>query len=206
MRWIYKSMKLCIATTNPAKFEEARLALQEGHFEVFGLRDFPGIATVEETGATFEENAILKARGYFTQVGIPCIADDGGLAVEYLEGAPGVASARWLGENATDWERANAILKKMNGVPREKRKARLGGFAVFWNGTHLFKHESWVEGYIAERLMGEITRGFPYRPIFIVSQFGKSYNELTNEEYEQINFRHKNLNALTLEIIKIPGY
>lgn len=199
-------MKLCIATTNPAKFEEARLALQGGNFEVFGLRDFPGIVTVEETGATFEENAILKARGYFTQVGIPCIADDGGLEVEYLEGAPGVASSRWLGEEATDKDRANAVLKKLAGVPPEKRKARLGGVMVFYDGAHLLKSENWVDGHIAERLMGEITRGFPYRPIFMVSQLEKSYNELTNEEYEQINFRHKNLNALKLEIIKIPGY
>lgn len=196
-------MKLCIATTNPAKFEEARLVLQGGHFEVFGLRDFSGIATVEETGATFEENAILKARGYFSQIGIPCIADDGGLEVEYLDGEPGVASSRWLGEEATDEDRANAVLKKLAGVPPEKRKARLGGFMVFYDGAHILKSENWVEGHIAERLMGEITRGFPYRPIFTVSQFGKSYNELTSKEYEQINFRHRNLNALIPEIIKM---
>ncbi|MDO8600944.1 MAG: non-canonical purine NTP pyrophosphatase [bacterium] len=195
--------KFLIATTNPAKFAEARSVLEDGHFEILGLSDFFDVKKVEETGATFEENAILKAKGYFEQVGIPCIGDDGGLEVEYLGGAPGVASARWLGENASDEDLANAIIKKMKGVPRENRGARLGGCMVFYDGTNLLKKENWLDGYIAEKLMGEVKRGFPYRPILMIPEFNKPYSELTHEEHEQVNFRRKNLKALKSEILKL---
>lgn len=193
---------LLVATTNPAKFEEARLALAEDGLEILSLKDFSGITTVPETGVTFEENAVLKARGYFDQAEIPCLADDGGLMVDYLGGLPGVASHRWLGYEASDQELAEAVLQKMKGVPREKRTARLGGFIAFWDGAHLLKSENWIEGYIAEKLMGEIKRGFPYRPLLMVPQFGKPYSELTHEEHEEVNFRRKNLKILKPQILE----
>ena len=194
---------LLIATTNPAKFEEAKAALSSENLAILGLKDFPGIVTVEETGATFEENAILKAKGYFEQTHIPTIADDGGFAVDYLKGAPGVSSHRWLGHEATDLELANAVLEKLKGVPSDKRAARLGGFVVFYDGEHLLKQENWIEGYVAEELMGEIKPGFPYRAILMVPQFNKSYGDLTEEEHEAVNFRRKNLRELKPKILEL---
>ena len=194
---------LLIATTNPAKFEEVSRTLAGPDVSLLGLRHFPEITLVEETGATFEENAILKAKGYFKQTQTPCIADDGGLMIDYLDGAPGVHSKRWLGYEANDDELAAAVLEKMRGVPQEKRTARLGGLIVFWDGEHLLKQENWIEGSIAEELMGEIKKGFPYRPLLMIPQFGKPYSDLTEEEHAQINFRRKNLQILKPKILEI---
>ena len=194
---------LLIATTNPAKFEEASSMLAGSNLTILGLKDFSAITAVEETGATFEENAILKAKGYFEQTKTPCIADDGGLMIAYLDGAPGVHSKRWLGREANDEELAAAVLKKMHGVPQEKRTARLGGLIVFWDGEHLLKQENWIEGYIADHVMSEIKKGFPYRPLLMIPQFGKPYSDLTEEEHAQVNFRRKNLQILKPQILEI---
>ena len=194
---------LLIATTNPAKFEEASSLLAESNLTILGLKDFSAITAVEETGATFEENAILKAKGYFEQTNVPCIADDGGLMIDCLDGAPGVHSKRWLGHDASDEELAAAVLEKMSGIPQEKRTARLGGLIVFWDGEHLLKQENWIEGYITEKLMGEIKKGFPYRPLLMIPQFGKPYSDLTKEEHDQVNFRRKNLQILKPKILEM---
>ena len=194
---------LLIATTNPAKFEEASSVLAELNLTILGLKDFSAITAVEETGATVEENAILKAKGYFEQTKTPCIADDGGLMIDCLDGAPGVHSKRWLGREANDEELAAAVLEKMRGIPQEKRTARLGGLIVFWDGEHLLKQENWIEGYITEKLMGEIKKGFPYRPLLMIPQFNKPYSDLTDEEHDQVNFRRKNLQILKPKILEM---
>lgn len=198
-----ETRKLLIATTNPSKFEEAKAILEEEGLEILGLKDFPEVKPVPETGSTFEENAMLKAKGYYEQTKTPCYADDGGLEVEYLGGAPGVNSHRWLGHEATDKELAGTILKKLEGVVLEKRRARLGGFAVFFNGAHLLKEENWVEGYIADKLMCEVKPGFPYRAILMIPRFGKAYGELTHEEHEEVNFRRKSLKVLKPKILEL---
>ena len=123
--------------------------------------------------------------------------------VDFLGGAPGVHSNRFLGRAATGEELAHAILEKMRGVPQEKRGARLGGFIVFWDGAHLLKSENWIHGSIAEELMGEIQPGFPYRPLLIVCEFNKPYSALTHEEHEQVNFRRKNLASLKPRIMSL---
>ena len=196
-------MRLLVATTNLSKFEEAVSSLRDAYLEIVGLNYFMNITIVSETGETFEENAILKAKGYFDQTRVPTISDDGGLVVDVLGGAPGVHSHRWLGYDATAEELAEAIIEKMKGVPREKRTARLGGTIVFWDGTHLLKRETWIYGYIAERVVGEVKPGFPYRPILIIPEFEKPYSELTEEEHEKVNFRRTNLRVLKPEIIKL---
>ena len=195
--------RLLIATTNPAKFKEASAILANEGIELLGLKDFPGIAPAPETGTTFEENAILKAKSYYAKTGTPCIADDGGLMVDYLDSAPGVQSRRWAGENATDQERADMILAKLKGLPREKRTARLGGYIAFWNGETLLTSQNWVEGHIADRVTGKIQTGFPYRAILTVAKFNKPYAGLTEQEHAEVNFRRKNLNALKPEIFRL---
>ncbi len=195
--------RLLIATTNPSKFEEAKKVLADTSLEILGLKDFPQIKLVAETEDTFKKNAILKAKGYFAETGIPTIADDGGLVVDYLGGAPGVESKRWLGRDASAKELAEAILEKLNGVPQEKRTARLGGFIAFFDGKNLLLNENWAEGYIADRLMCEVKPGFAYRSILIIPQFGKPYGELTEEEHRAVNFRQKNLRELKPKILKL---
>ncbi|QQG45208.1 MAG: non-canonical purine NTP pyrophosphatase [Candidatus Sungiibacteriota bacterium] len=196
-------MRIVVATTNPAKFKEAKEVLQGEDLEILSLGDFPNINPVEESGDTFEENAVLKAKGYFLQTQISCIADDGGLEVEYLGGAPGVHSKRWLGYEATDWELAQAILKKLEGVSWEQRKARLGGFISFFDGKNLLTREDWIDGYIMDELKEEICPGFPYRPLLYIPQFRKTYAELTEEEHNKVNFRRKNLRALKSKILEL---
>jgi XTP/dITP diphosphohydrolase len=195
--------ELLIATTNPAKFDEAARELEQEGLEILGLKDFPDIRHVEETGKTFEENAVLKAKGYFEQTRVPCVADDGGLMVDFLNGAPGVNSHRFLGRDATEEELAQAIIEKMQGVPVDKRTARLGGFIAFFDGEHLLKRENYIEGYIADRLMGKVKPGFPYRPLLLIPRFGKPYSELTDAEHEEVNFRRKNLHELKPRILEL---
>lgn len=194
--------QLLIATANPGKFEEARAVLEDSDVKILGLKDFSGIQSVPETGDSFEENAILKAKGYFSQTGTPTIADDGGLIVDALGGLPGVHSHRWLGREVTGEELALAVIEKLKGVPPQKRTARLGGFVAFFDGEHLLKSESWLEGYIAERLEGEVKPGFPYRSIFLVKKFNKLYRDFTLAEHVEENFRRKNLLALKPKILE----
>ena len=197
--------KLLIATTNPAKFEETKAVLKDSDVKLLGLKDFPGIKPIPETGDSFEENAVLKAKGYFSQTGIPTIADDGGLVVDALGGLPGVHSHSWLGEGATDEELARGVLERMRDVPFEKRTARLGGFVAFFDGEHLLKSENWLEGYIAKRLEGEVKPGFPYRSILVVKKFNKLYRDFTPAEHVEENFRRKNLLALKPKVLEYLG-
>lgn len=195
--------KLLIATTNPAKLEEILSILTEPGLKIISLKDFPNIKPVPETGDTFLENAFLKAKGYFAQTSVPCIADDGGLMVDALDGAPGVHSHRWLGHQASDQELAEAVLKKLEGVAREKRTAHLGGVAVFYDGTHFFKEENYVEGYITEQMMSDIRPGFPYRPIFMVARFNKPFSNLTEEEDREVGARQRSFRALKPKILEL---
>ena len=195
-------MQILFGSTNPTKLEEVRYVLRDSGVHIAGLKDFSDIRPVAETGSTFAENALLKARGYFEATGIPTIADDGGLMVDALDGLPGVHSHRWLGREATDQELAEAVLQRMAGVPREKRAARLGGVMVFYDGTHIIQKEQYTDGYIADRLMMPVPLGFPYRAILMIPQFGKVYGELTSEEHEAVNFRRKNLAVLQAEMLK----
>jgi XTP/dITP diphosphohydrolase len=192
-------MQLLIATTNPGKKREMAAAFKD-HYEVVALADMPNIVIVPETGETFEENAVLKAKGYFEQTGIPCVADDGGLMVDLLKGGPGVHSNRWLGEGATDTELAAAIVKALDGVPYERRTARLGGVLVYWDGERLLKYENQIYGHITLELTEPIEDGFPYRSILEIPQYDKLYSQLTEEEHDEVNFRRKSLAALKRDI------
>ena len=193
---------LFLATTNPAKLEEIETVYADSGITLKSLKDFPDIKAPEETGATFEENAVLKAKYYFEKTNLPTLADDGGLMVDALGGEPGVKSHRFLGHDASYTELAEGIVEKLKGVPKEKRSARLGGTIAFWDGQHLIKSENFVEGYICEDLKEKPQPGFPYRSLLIIPQFGKLYKDLTHDEHEVINHRRHNLYSLKPEIIK----
>ena len=142
---------------------------------------------VEETGSTFEENAELKAAAACRQTGLPAVADDSGLQVDALNGAPGVFSARYAGEGATDADRNNKLLLEMSGIPDEKRSARFVSAicCVFPSGDKVYARGE-CEGKIGYEPKGE--NGFGYDPLFVVSD-GRTYAQLSDEEKDAISHR-----------------
>lgn len=196
--------KLLIATTNHGKFKEYQYCFRDTNIELKSVRDFPNIGEIEETGTTYKENAILKVKTCYEKTGIPSLGDDGGFEVDYLGGFPGLHSNRWLGPEATDYDKACMIMEKMKGVPRENRSARLGSYMVFWDGARLFESENWVYGYIPEEEnIKEVHKGFPYKSVLFVPEFGKLYKDLTEEEDVKVNHRIRNAFALKERVLEL---
>lgn len=188
--------KLLIATTNPAKVDELRHFLQpiiEKGVELVSLEDVDITEEPEETGTTIEENAILKAKYYAEVSGLPSLADDGGFEIDALNGEPGVKSNRWLGYKASDEELINHTLKMMEGVPQDKRQARLKLCLCYFNPNNQFctTTGSSIEGRVSDKVAEHYVPGFPFRAVHIVEPFNKYYDELTEEEHEQANHRRK---------------
>jgi XTP/dITP diphosphohydrolase len=192
--------RLLIATTNAAKFAEYRLLLREFDLEVVSLRDFGIDAEAPEDGASFAENARLKARFYFDRAGIATLADDGGLEVDALGGAPGVRSHRWLGDGADDRMLAEEIVRRMSGVEPALRTARLRAAAalVFEAGGARRARvvEAAFEGTIATCCYPQIQAGFPYRAVLIVPGRGCYLAELGEEEAARLSQRRMTVAAL----------
>lgn len=191
-------MKILIATKNPAKLKEISKYLGD-RFETIPLANFPDAPDVEETGATFEENALLKARAYFKFAGIPLISDDGGFEIDALGGEPGVKSRRWptdeeisagiLPREKTDEELIALALHKLRGVSKEKRTARLRIALAYYDGKKSHTVSRSVEGVVPLVSAKKWDRGFPFRAIFFIPRFGKLYQDLSPEEHEKINHR-----------------
>ncbi|MHC4155108.1 MAG: XTP/dITP diphosphatase [Planctomycetota bacterium] len=184
--------KILVATTNPGKIAELK-AMLDIDVELVGLADFEGIAEIEEDGATFAENARKKAMGYAKATGLWTVADDSGLVVDALDGAPGVKSARFSGEkdkNRTLLDHRNMakVLKLLEGVPAEKRTARfVCALCLASPEKILIETEGTLEGLIAEQEMGE--NGFGYDPIFILPDLNKTVAQLTRKEKNAISHR-----------------
>jgi len=200
--------RLLIATTNPAKLAEYRLLLRPFELEVLSLSDVGIAARAPETGATFEENARLKAAFYFARANIATLADDGGLEVDALGGAPGVQSHRWLdapgagrtGGHASDRELAEGVIRRMAGVEKSRRTARLRTAAamVFREGGLARESvaEAAFEGIIADRCYPEIRPGFPYRAVLFIPERGRYFAELGVEEEARLSQRRKLIEKL----------
>lgn len=158
------------------------------------------ISDVDETGETFYENALLKAQSGCRESGMPCVADDSGLAVDYLAGAPGVYSARFAGEHGNDDKNNAKLLKLLADVPLEERTARFVSVVccVFPNGD-IISARGECKGYIAFEKKGNA--GFGYDPIFMVGD--KSFAELTPEEKDALSHRGKALNLLSEKLKSI---
>ncbi len=184
--------KILVATTNPGKIAEIR-AMLDFDVEWLGLSDFSDIEIIEEDGLTFAENARKKALGYAEQTGLWTIADDSGLVVDALNGAPGVKSARFSGakdKNRTILDHKNMakVLKLLEGVPEEQRAARfVCCLCLACPDKILAETEGKLEGLIAERKIGK--NGFGYDPIFFVPQLNKTVAQLTREEKNAISHR-----------------
>ena len=196
-------MKLVLATRNKGKIAEIKEILADFQaIELLSLADFPDLPKIEETGTTFEENAILKAKTIAKLTGYLTLADDSGLTVEYLNGAPGVYSARYAGENATDAENNAKLLKALAGVPWEKREAAfVCVIALCWPQGECYTCEGRCEGIIALEPKGNY--GFGYDPLFYVPAYGKTMAELEPEIKNQISHRAMALKALIPLLEKI---
>ncbi len=196
-------MKLLLATRNKGKIAEIKEILADfQEIELLSLADFPDLPKIEETGTTFKENAILKAKTIAKLTGHLTLADDSGLTVEYLNGAPGVYSARYAGENATDAENNTKLLKALEGVPWEKRKAAfVCVIALCSPQGECHTCEGRCEGIIALEPKGSY--GFGYDPLFYVPAYGKTMAELGSEIKNQISHRAMALKALKPLLKKI---
>lgn len=187
-------MKIFIATANKHKKAELLKILptetnKAEKFEYFTFLDFPTLIQPEETALTLKENAIIKAKSGLEQTGLPTLADDTGLMVDALNGAPGVFSARYAFKDKADYEANNMkLLKELEGLPKEKRTARFKTICALAlpNGEIIIK-EGTVEGYITQDYFGN--QGFGYDPIFEVKELGKTMASLTTEEKNKISHR-----------------
>ncbi len=184
---------LVLATRNPAKLRELARILGE-QVPLAGLDAFPGAPEVPETGATFEENALLKARAIALYTGLPAVADDSGLCVDALNGMPGVLSARWAGGHGDDKANLDLVLAQIAEVQDARRGARFVCAAALVDGAR----EVVVTGTVAGRLIRERrgSGGFGYDPIFLPDGFEETTAEMTPEAKDAISHRGRAFRAL----------
>jgi XTP/dITP diphosphohydrolase len=181
-------MRLLIATHNQGKKREYEALFHDPRLELVTLTEIGVQARIEETGATYAENALLKARGYAAVAGLLTLADDSGLEVDALNGAPGVYSARYAGEDASDEDRYRLLLRNLDGVPDERRSARFRcAIALAWPTGHAEVVEGVCEGVIAHEPRGE--RGFGYDPVFYVVELRQTMAQLPEEQKNQVSHR-----------------
>jgi len=202
--------KILIATHNPAKLEELKYGLKELEkhgIKLLSLNDVGVEKEPEETGSTFQENSLLKAKFYFKLTGLPTIADDGGLIIPYLGNGPGVRSRRWPGYKAGDQELIDYTLSKLRDCLGTKRTAFLETCITFYMSKPgskdeiiVFEQEK-IKGHIAEKPSLKPTNGYPFKALFIVDKFNKYYDELSENEHNKINHRYRALKKLIKKII-----
>jgi len=187
--------EVIIATKNPGKAKEFEKIFAERGMAVKTLLDFPELPEVEETGTTFEENAILKAETTAKALNKLVISDDSGLMVDALEGRPGIYSARFAGDPKNDQNNIDKLLTELKGVPEEKRTARFYcALAVAVPNQETFTVSGTCEGRILEEQKG--TNGFGYDPVFLVPEKGVTLAQLSSDEKNQISHRANALKKL----------
>ena len=191
---------LVIATRNKGKTAEIRDLLAGFPVEIKDLEDFGQIPPVEEDGESFEENAYKKASFVSRVLGMPALADDSGLVVESLEGAPGVHSARYAGENATDQQRCEKLLTEMKGHSNRKAAFECVISIAVPTGAAL-TYEARCEGVITEAPAGE--NGFGYDPVFFFPSINKTFAQLSRKEKNRVSHRGKALQELRSEFDKV---
>jgi len=199
------SIKLVLATRNPGKIVEFRRILEELHpaaIDLVGLEHFPQLQDVEETGATFFENALLKARTVCLETGLPSIADDSGLCIDALEGAPGVLSARWSGVHGNDAANIEKVLGQLASV--EERGAHFTCVTAFVMPDG---RESTSEGILSGEILRKPigTYGFGYDPIFRPAGSELSLAELDARKKDLISHRGQSLRAIAPRVAVMLG-
>jgi XTP/dITP diphosphohydrolase len=198
-------MKLVLATGNIGKLRELQAMLAESAIEVLAQSAL-GVHEIEENGDSFLENALLKARNAARQTGLPAIADDSGLEVDALAGAPGVYSARYAGKAASDAHNLEKLLKELSHVSADKRTARFRCIMAYINDENdpkpIICGGTW-EGFILDNPRGD--NGFGYDPVFLVPELNKSAAELTPTEKNRISHRGQALCKLVQQLAKLSS-
>lgn len=188
---------IVLATNNKNKVKEFQEMVKDFPIEVKCLQDYGPLPEAIEDGETFDDNAYKKAIHYARVLGIPALADDSGLVVDALDGAPGVYSARYSGEKVTDWDNCEKLLKEMKG--KENRSAHFecvlslatpGGPALTWEGR--------CDGTITEERQGEA--GFGYDPVFYYEELGKTFAEIPMADKSKISHRGKAMQEFSAEL------
>lgn len=186
-------MELILASSNPHKIEEIYDILKNLNYKIISLKEI-GLGDLEivEDGDTFEANSLIKAKTIYEKTQKPAIGDDSGLMVDYLDGEPGVFSARYSGEDKNYSANNEKLLKNLAGVPMEKRGAKfVTVITLMFSPEDILVARGEVQGFIGETLVGD--NGFGYDPLFIVPELGKTFAELSSEEK---NARSHRANAL----------
>jgi XTP/dITP diphosphohydrolase len=180
---------LLIATRNKDKIREISQKLENLGLEIKSLNDFPQIPGINEDGITIEDNAIKKAQTGFKATGLLTLADDTGLEVATLKGAPGVYSSRYAGKGATYADNRRKLLQAMQNIPKEKRNAVFRTVAAICDENGVILVEGKCEGVIIEEERG--SAGFGYDPVFMIPELGKTFAEMTLEQKNRISHRGK---------------
>lgn len=189
--WRKRKMQILVGTKNAGKVGELRNLLADVPVELHSLDEFENVVEPEETGETFADNAVLKAVYYSEKTGLSAIADDSGLEVSALNGAPGVYSARYAGKDSSNAEKIAKLLEELENSESDDRSARFVCVIVLTNekGEIIFQAEGVCDGKIADESRGE--NGFGYDPIFIPDGFDETFGELSSEVKSKLSHRGK---------------
>lgn len=193
--------KIVIATKNQGKYIEFKKMFGYTDFVILSLRNFPNIKP-EETGLSFNDNALIKAKTVADKTGLPAIGDDSGLEVQALNGEPGIFSARYAGKNATDKENMDKLLYKLSGVALSKRQARfVCSLALVFPDGKTFLEQGILDGIIMLKPRG--VKGFGYDPIFFVPELNKTLSQISQDEKNRISHRGKALEKIKKYLINM---
>jgi XTP/dITP diphosphohydrolase len=199
------SHKLVLATRNQGKITEFRRILDElapGQIELIGVDQFPDLVDVDETGSTFEENSLLKSRYTCDATGLPAIADDSGLCVDFLKGDPGIFSARWAGIHGNEQANIEKLLEQLKDVPDNNRTAHFTCVAsLVMPDGRVQVAEGRFEGHILHAPVGE--NGFGYDPIFQPLGLSISSAQMSAQEKDLVSHRGKSLRAIAPHVIQM---
>lgn len=187
--------KIVVASSNQGKIKEIRTLLNGLDVELLTLKDFPGIKIAAETGNTFKKNAFIKAKSVFEQTNLLTISDDSGLEVDALNGAPGIRSARYAGENATYKKNCDKLLSEIRNSKSDLTTARFKCVLCLYNGVTYQKFfEGECKGNIILKMKGR--NGFGYDPLFVPEEYKKTFAEFDDETKNKISHRGKALKKL----------
>lgn len=194
--------EIVLASSNQGKVREVEMMMKDMGIRVIPLSETSFTEEIEENGATFEENAVIKARAVAEKLQVPVLADDSGLEIDYLDKAPGIYSARYLGHDTPYSIKNQMILEKLEGIADERRSARfVCSMALAFPDGKVLTTTATMEGRIAYEIKGE--NGFGYDPIFYLPEFHMSSAEISPEQKNEISHRGKALRMMKEEIAKL---
>ena len=183
--------KILLGSNNPKKYKELKELIENNkhhNLTIYSPKDYNlDKYEIIENGNTFHENALIKAKEYFNQSGVISLSDDSGLIVEALNGEPGIYSARYAGEKATDIDNINYLLQKIKNIDKDKLNAKFITVLCLYDGQEVIYFEGEVKGKLIKEIRGD--NGFGYDPIFIPDGYNHTFAELGNETKSQISHR-----------------